>query len=42
MMKANGSLATVASQGEVFLSSPISIKNVLHVPKLFVNLLTID
>ena len=37
----DGSLAIVATQGAVTLNPSLFLKNVLHVPKLFVNLLSI-
>ena len=37
----DGSLATMASQGEVHLNKSIVLKNVLYVPKLSTNLVSI-
>ena len=38
---ADGSMMTVAGQGEVQISSSITLKNVLHIPKLFISLISI-
>ena len=38
---ADGTLVTVVGQGDVFLTSSLTLRNVLHVPKLSVNLLSI-
>ena len=38
---ADGSLTTVAGQGDVLINSHLTLKNVLHVPKLFTNLVSI-
>ena len=37
----DGTLVTVAGSGDVFLTSSLTSRNVLHVPKLSVNLLSI-
>ncbi|KAJ0092018.1 hypothetical protein Patl1_25689 [Pistacia atlantica] len=37
----DGSLATVVGQGDIILSPSITLKNVLHVPKLSTNLVPI-
>ncbi|KAJ0045254.1 hypothetical protein Pint_04212 [Pistacia integerrima] len=37
----DGSLATIANQGDIILSPSITLKNVLHVPKLSINLVSI-
>ena len=39
---ADGTLITVAGQGEVQISPSITLKNVLHVPKLSTNLISIQ
>ena len=39
---ANGSLTTVASQGDIILNNHLTLKDVLHVPKLFTNLISIQ
>ena len=39
---ANGSLATVAGFGDIYITSTLILKNVLHVPKLLVNLVSIQ
>ena len=39
---ANGSLATVAGLGDVFLTPSLILKNVLHVPKLSASLVSIQ
>ena len=38
---ADGSLTTVADQGEIKIQPFLVLKNVLHVPKLFTNLVSI-
>jgi len=38
---ADGSLMTAAGQGEVQISLSITLKNVLHIPKLSVSLISI-
>ena len=38
----DGSLTIVATQGDVLLSEHLTLKNVLHVPKLFTNLISIQ
>ena len=38
---ADGTLVTMAGQGDVLLTSSLTLRNVLHVPKLSVNLLSI-
>ena len=37
----DGTLVTVVGSGDVFLTSSLTLRNVLHVPKLSVNLLSI-
>ena len=39
---ADGSLIAVASQGDILLNDHLTLKNVLHVPKLFANLISIQ
>ena len=39
---ADGSITTVAGQGDIYISDSITLKNVLHVPKLFANLVSIQ
>ena len=39
---ADGSLTTVAGQGGIFLNKELTLKNVLHVPNLFTNLISIQ
>jgi len=39
---ANGSLTTVVSQWDIILNEYLTLKNVLHVPKLFTNLISIQ
>ena len=39
---ANGSLTTVAGQGHIILNEHLTLKDVLHVPKLFTNLISIQ
>ena len=39
---ANGSLATVASFGDIYITPTLILKNVLHVPKLSANLVSIQ
>ena len=39
---ANGSYSTIAGKGLINLSKNISLKNVLHVPKLTCNLLSVS
>jgi len=39
---ADGSLTTVVGQGNVPINSHLTLKNVLHVPKLFTNLVSIQ
>ena len=39
---ANGSLATVACFGDIYITSTLILKNVLHVPKLSANLVSIQ
>lgn len=38
---ADGSVTTVAGQGDIFINNSLTLKNVQHVPKLFTNLLSI-
>ena len=39
---ADGSVITVAGQGDIVINKTLTLKNVLHVPKLFTNLLSIQ
>ena len=39
---ANGSLATVAGFGDIYITPTLILKNVLHVPKLLANLVFIQ
>ena len=39
---ANGSLATVAGFGDIYITPTLILKNVLHVPKLSANLVSIQ
>ena len=39
---ANGSLATIASFGDIYITPTLFLKNVLHVPKLSANLVSIQ
>nr|KYP58771.1 hypothetical protein KK1_014193 [Cajanus cajan] len=39
---ADGTLITAAGQGEVQISPSMTLKNVLHVPKLSINLISIQ
>ena len=39
---ANGSLATVAGIGDIYVTPSLILKNVLHVPKLSANLVSIQ
>jgi len=39
---ADGSLTIVAGQGDIFLNKHLTLKNILHVPKLFTNLISIQ
>ena len=38
----DGALTTIAGQGDVLLNEHLTLKNVLHVPKLFANLISIQ
>lgn len=38
---ADGSITTVAGQGDIILSKSLTLKNVLHVPKLLANLVSV-
>lgn len=38
----DGSISIVAGQGDFFISDSLTLKNVLHVPKLFANLVSIQ
>lgn len=42
IITADGSLITVAGQGDIKLSPTLILKNVLHVPKLCVNLVSVS
>jgi len=42
IMMANGSLTIVAGLGDVLLNKHLTLKNVLHVPKLFTSLISIQ
>ena len=39
---ANGSLVTVASFGDIYITPTLILKNILHVPKLSANLVSIQ
>lgn len=39
---ADRSSTTVAGQGDIYISDSLMLKNVLHVPKLFANLVSIQ
>ena len=39
---ANGSLVTIAGFGDIYITPTLILKNVLHVPKLSVNLVSIQ